>query len=61
MTFMPISLSSKIYQSIAKILANRPKYVLEDLISKFQLAGVEGRDMLENVLMAIELLDSMFK
>lgn len=54
--FCHISLFSGAYKIIAKVLALKLKTVMGKLVSEFQKAGVEGRQIYENVLMANELL-----
>jgi hypothetical protein len=59
--FRPISLVSGIYKIIAKVLANRLKIVLENMISKSQNAFIKGRQMtqiLDSVLIANVCIDS---
>lgn len=59
--FRPISLLSGIYKIVARTLALRLKWVMGKLVSEHQMAGVEGRQIQENVLIANELLDTRFK
>lgn len=52
----PISCCNTIYKCIAKILANRIKLILPDLVGKQETAFVKGRRIGDNVLLAQELL-----
>ena len=54
--FRPISLSNSIYLIIAKVLANRLRGLLENLISPLQLAFIPGRVMTDNVILAQEIV-----
>ena len=50
-----------LYKWLAKVLANRLKMVVGKLISKAQNVFVEGRQILDAVLVANEVLDSVLK
>ena len=59
--FRPISLVESLYKLLAKVLANRIKKVMGKVISEPQNAFVEGRQILDAILIANEVVDSRLK
>ena len=59
--FKPISLVGSLYKLLAKVLANRFKNVMGKVISEPQNVFVEGRQILDVVLIANEAVDSRLK
>ncbi|XP_013601566.1 PREDICTED: uncharacterized protein LOC106309022 [Brassica oleracea var. oleracea] len=59
--YRPISCCNILYKVISKILANRLKVLLPKLIEPTQCAFVKGRLLLENVLLATELVKDYHK
>ena len=54
--FRPIALSNSIYLIIAKVLANRLREVMDDLISPLQSAFIPGRQMIDSIVMVEEIV-----
>jgi hypothetical protein len=57
--FRPIALCNVIYKIITKVVANRLKPILTHIISKEQAGYVEGRQIMDNVILAHEVIHSL--
>ena len=57
--FRPISLCNVIYKIINKVVENRLKPLLMDLVSQEQSGFVEGRQMLDGVILVHEVMHSL--
>ena len=59
--FCPINLVGNVYKLLSKVLANRLRVVLDNLISNTQNSFVGERQILDSMLIANECLDSRLK
>lgn len=57
--FRPISLYNTIYKLLNQIIVNRPKIVMDDLISHFKTGFIYKRSINENIVVANEMFPSI--
>lgn len=59
--FLPISPCNVTYKIISKILVNKLKPLMDKLVSPFQNVFIQGRSIIDNILLAHEIFDSFRK
>ncbi|XP_028778230.1 uncharacterized protein LOC114734750 [Neltuma alba] len=59
--FRPIALCSVHYKCITKVLTQRLKMVMNDLISPFQASFIKGRHIQDNIIIGQEIMHTMKK
>ncbi|GKV12050.1 hypothetical protein SLEP1_g23252 [Rubroshorea leprosula] len=59
--YRPISFISAVYKILAKLLANRLKKVLDQVIGEQQMAFISGRQLMDGVVVANEVVDKAKK
>ena len=57
--FCPIALCNALYKSISKVMENRLNHILPLIISEEQSIFVEGRQIMDNILLAHEMIHSL--
>ncbi|GAU23785.1 hypothetical protein TSUD_26930 [Trifolium subterraneum] len=55
--FRPIALASSIYKILSKVLANRLHSIIGNVVSEAQSAFIKGRQILDGILIANEVVD----
>jgi hypothetical protein len=56
---LPIALCNVLYKMVSKLLANRLRLCIDKCISEEQLAFVEGRSILDNAMIAMEVIHAL--
>ncbi|GKU98648.1 hypothetical protein SLEP1_g11622 [Rubroshorea leprosula] len=59
--YRPISLIGVMYKILAKLLANRLKVVLDEIVGEQQMAFIRGRQLMDGVVVANEVIDDVKK
>lgn len=57
--FRPISLCTIVYKIVSKVIVNRIRLFMQQLISPFQVVFIPGRKDLDNIIITQEILHSM--
>ena len=59
--FRPISLVGSMYKILAKVLANRLRSVIGSVVSESQSAFIKGRQILDGIITANEIVDEVHR
>ena len=59
--FKPISLCNVLYKVISKVLVDILKPFMDSIISPYQNAFIQGRNIFDNILLAHEIMDTLRK
>ena len=57
--YRPITLCNVIYKMISKVITNRLKLLLPSLISQEQAGFMEGRQIMDNIIQAHEIIHTL--